>query len=148
MKQLIWSLIFTTLLFTPMTYAKGIPFLVQVDTKGVKAIDIPKEYNWKSANLEYLHIGYEWEQISLLFIPVWNTEGAYKAWVDTGKGKILNLRPDLLQDILDKTGKTLPRRAPITFWEKYGGKAVSIPIWLFILILYFIFLDRKHKKST
>ncbi|MCO4780800.1 MAG: hypothetical protein KC646_00645 [Candidatus Cloacimonetes bacterium] len=148
MKNLISLIVLFLTLGLSTNYAKGIPFLLQIDKKGVKAIDIPKKYNWKSANLEYLHIGYEWEQVSFLFIPVWNTTGTYKAWVDTGKGKVLNLRADLLQDILDKTGKSLPRRAPISFWEKYGGKAVAIPIWLFLLTIYISFSHKKNNTKS
>ena len=90
--------------------AKGIPFLLEIETKAIKAFDIPKKYNWKSANLEYMHVGYEYQQVQFLWIPVWNSKGRYLAWVDTGKGKALNIKASSLESIMDLTGKSYPSR--------------------------------------
>jgi len=87
--------------------------------------DLPEDTDYRSQFDEPLNVGYKYEQINILWIPIWNYEGEY-CFVNNEEDTYYDLTSMEKKQLMG-AGVEFPDN-PIGAWDKYGGKVIILII--------------------
>ncbi len=109
-------------------------------------LDLPSETDFLGENKDPLNVGYRYNQINILWIPIWNYEGEYC---------LINETEDTYYDLTEEEKTYLTENyeagfegSPLSLWNKIGGKAIFAIILLFIIWGYLPSKNDKEEEDS
>ncbi len=140
------KILFLTLLslfFYNHVNAKGIPLPYCSDCQYFVTVeDLPDSSRFYSEEYKaYVDLGYVYNQLWALWLPLWNTNGKYCLLIE-GQDIYFDLSEEELKEIELEQGYSLSAN-PIPFWDKMGGKLIVL-----FIIGFFIWGQIKPKKQN
>ncbi len=106
-------------------------------------LDLPAETEFIGESNDPLNVGYRFEQINIIWIPIWNYEGEY-CLVNDAEDMYYDLTEDE-KAYLTETHQASFEGSPLSLWDKMGGKAIILII--LALILWGAIPSKKNKEE-
>jgi hypothetical protein len=136
MKKLIVLTLFSILFYTEASAARlRLPYCS--DCQYIEHVaDLPDSADFYSEEYKsYADIGFMYNQLWALWIPIWNSEGKYVLTIKD-QDVFFDITPEELEAYQKAYNLDLPSN-PIPLWDKIGGKVILILLAAGIFWAYF-----------
>ncbi len=115
-------------LCSTQAFSKGMPIFFQTGSEIVsKAQELPDTENFQFEDGSYFDLGAYRKQFTIFFIPLWNYDVEWCAYLGTDD-EMMSLTKEQLDAIAADAGLTLAETPPLPFWSSIGGKLLFLAI--------------------
>lgn len=123
MKSLITLLTLATVLFSQVSFAKGIPIPYGTKDKIIKMVDLPDQEEFQLEDGRYFDIGSYYTIKHIVFLAYSSSDAQIVGYIEDSD-EYLEFTPEELKEIAALANVEIPAEAEVSFMDKIGGKVL------------------------